>query len=205
MNIFWKSLHCATSTDFLSFLQTAEQAFRHILNIVDYSKYVMKPLLGDKYVHSGVSWRFMFFDVVSSRCLISSRESMNVMKLMTWLSTGGRQTTVGLCEAAVIEGPARTSWYEWSKIIFILYKGLGDEANPISSYCSVTVWSSSHAELRCDKVMDTFSGCGLCLPNLTQLPLHHLRDHRPPICVEIKVNLDSNQFVCVQVDTATAT
>lgn len=35
--------------------QTAEQAFRHILNIVDYSKYVMKPLLGEKYVHSGVS------------------------------------------------------------------------------------------------------------------------------------------------------
>uniref|UniRef100_A0A672NKF8 Inositol-pentakisphosphate 2-kinase n=1 Tax=Sinocyclocheilus grahami TaxID=75366 RepID=A0A672NKF8_SINGR len=33
--------------------QTAEQAFRHIPNIVDYSKYVMKPLLGEKYVHSG--------------------------------------------------------------------------------------------------------------------------------------------------------
>lgn len=54
--------------------------------------------------------------------------------------------------------------------------------------CGTVLWPFLHAELRCDKVMDTFSGCGLCLPNLTQLPLHHLRDHRPPICVEIKVN-----------------
>uniref|UniRef100_A0A8B9JEB4 Inositol-pentakisphosphate 2-kinase n=1 Tax=Astyanax mexicanus TaxID=7994 RepID=A0A8B9JEB4_ASTMX len=41
-------------------------------------------------------------------------------------------------------------------------------------------------ELRCDKVMDTFSGCGLCLPNLTHLSPCHFGDHRPPLCVEIK-------------------
>ncbi|KAA0712004.1 Inositol-pentakisphosphate 2-kinase [Triplophysa tibetana] len=96
--------------------KTAEQAFRHILNIVDYSKYVMKPLLGDKYVHSG--------EVVKLPLDFVRQLSLKVQQ----------------------ERP----------------------------------------ELRCDKVMDTFSGCGLCLPNLTQLPLHHIRDHRPPICVEIK-------------------
>uniref|UniRef100_A0A671TA07 Inositol-pentakisphosphate 2-kinase n=1 Tax=Sinocyclocheilus anshuiensis TaxID=1608454 RepID=A0A671TA07_9TELE len=96
--------------------QTAEQAFRHILNMVDYSKYVMKPLLGEKYVHSG--------EVVKLPLDFVRQLSLKVQQ----------------------ERP----------------------------------------ELRCDKVMDTFSGCGLCLPNLTQLPLYHLRDHRPPICVEIK-------------------
>lgn len=35
--------------------QTTEQAFRHIQNIVDFSKNIMKPLLGEKYVHHGVS------------------------------------------------------------------------------------------------------------------------------------------------------
>uniref|UniRef100_A0A8C1RJ13 Inositol-pentakisphosphate 2-kinase n=1 Tax=Cyprinus carpio TaxID=7962 RepID=A0A8C1RJ13_CYPCA len=94
----------------------SKQAFRHILNIVDYSKYVMKPLLGEKYVHSG--------EVVKLPLDFVRQLSLKVQQ----------------------ERP----------------------------------------ELRCDKVMDTFSGCGLCLPNLTQLPLHHLRDHRPPICVEIK-------------------
>ncbi|XP_051551399.1 inositol-pentakisphosphate 2-kinase isoform X2 [Myxocyprinus asiaticus] len=98
----------------VSHSQTAEQAFRHILNIVDYSKYVMKPLLGEKYVHSG--------EVVKLPLDFVRQLSLKVQQ----------------------ERP----------------------------------------ELRCDKVMDTFSGCGLCLPNLTQL--HHLTDHRPPICVEIK-------------------
>lgn len=46
-----------------------------------------------------------------------------------------------------------------------------------------------HAELRCDKVMDTFSGCGLCLPNLTHLSPCHFGDLRPPLCVEIKVKI----------------
>ncbi|TRZ01614.1 hypothetical protein DNTS_022970 [Danionella cerebrum] len=96
--------------------QTAEQAFRHILNIMDYSKYIMKPLLGEKYVHSGEVVRLPL-DFVRELSLKVQQE---------------------------------------------------------------------RPELRCDKVMDTFSGCGLCLPNLTQLPLQHLRDHRPPICVEIK-------------------
>lgn len=35
-------------------LQTAEQAFRQIQNIVDFSSNVMSSLLGEKFVHSGV-------------------------------------------------------------------------------------------------------------------------------------------------------
>ncbi|CDQ95803.1 unnamed protein product [Oncorhynchus mykiss] len=34
--------------------KTTDQAFRHIQNIVDYSQNVMKPLLGEKFVHNGV-------------------------------------------------------------------------------------------------------------------------------------------------------
>ncbi|XP_048872903.1 inositol-pentakisphosphate 2-kinase-like [Brienomyrus brachyistius] len=40
-------------------------------------------------------------------------------------------------------------------------------------------------ESRTDKVMDRFSGWALCLPNLTKFPDHH-REHRPPLCIEIK-------------------
>lgn len=68
--------------------------------------------------------------------------------------------------------------------------------NEVLLFCGLTVpvlqcrtshFPHSHAELRCDKVMDTFSGCGLCLPNLTYLSPCHFGDHRPPLCVEIKV------------------
>ncbi|XP_029286551.1 inositol-pentakisphosphate 2-kinase-like [Cottoperca gobio] len=37
---------------------------------------------------------------------------------------------------------------------------------------------------RCDKVMDIYSGCALCLPNLTSPGLH--QPHTPPLCIEIK-------------------
>lgn len=40
---------------------------------------------------------------------------------------------------------------------------------------------------RCDKVMDIYSGCALCLPNLTS-PALHQPTHTPPLCIEIKVN-----------------
>ncbi|KAK3536518.1 hypothetical protein QTP86_013842 [Hemibagrus guttatus] len=96
--------------------QTTEQAFQHILNIVDYSRNVMKPLLGEKYVHSG--------EVVKLPLDFVRKLSLKIQQ----------------------ERP----------------------------------------ELRCDKVMDTFSGCGLCLPNLTHLSPCHFGDHRPPLCVEIK-------------------
>ncbi|TSM44100.1 Inositol-pentakisphosphate 2-kinase [Bagarius yarrelli] len=96
--------------------QTTEQAFQHILNIVDYSRNVMKPLLGEKYVHSG--------EVVKLPLDFVRQLSLKIQQ----------------------ERP----------------------------------------ELRCDKVMDTFSGCGLCLPNLTHLSPCHFGDHRPPLCVEIK-------------------
>ncbi|KAL7837598.1 hypothetical protein SRHO_G00273090 [Serrasalmus rhombeus] len=96
--------------------QTREQAFQHILNIVDYNRNVMKPLLGEKYVHSG--------EVVKLPLDFVRQLSLKVQQ----------------------ERP----------------------------------------ELRCDKVMDTFSGCGLCLPNLTHLSPCHFGDHRPPLCVEIK-------------------
>lgn len=39
---------------------------------------------------------------------------------------------------------------------------------------------------RCDKVMDIYSGCALCLPNLTY-PVLYQPTHTPPLCIEIKV------------------
>ncbi|XP_028302062.1 inositol-pentakisphosphate 2-kinase [Gouania willdenowi] len=38
---------------------------------------------------------------------------------------------------------------------------------------------------RCDKVMDIYSGCALCLPNLTS-PVLHQQTHTPTLCIEIK-------------------
>ncbi|TDH13624.1 hypothetical protein EPR50_G00035160 [Perca flavescens] len=38
---------------------------------------------------------------------------------------------------------------------------------------------------RCEKVMDIYSGCALCLPNLTA-PALHQPAHTPPLCIEIK-------------------
>ncbi|CAL9706609.1 unnamed protein product [Knipowitschia caucasica] len=38
---------------------------------------------------------------------------------------------------------------------------------------------------RCNKVMDIYSGCALCLPNLTT-PLYHTPTLAPPLCIEIK-------------------
>ncbi|KAI5607586.1 inositol-pentakisphosphate 2-kinase, partial [Silurus asotus] len=96
--------------------QTTEQAFQHILYIVDYSRNVMKPLLGEKYVHSG--------EVVKLPLDFVRQLSLKIQQ----------------------ERP----------------------------------------ELRCDKVMDTISGCGLCLPNLTHLSPCRFGDCRPPLCVEIK-------------------
>ncbi|XP_066553953.1 inositol-pentakisphosphate 2-kinase isoform X1 [Amia ocellicauda] len=96
--------------------QTSEEAFHHILNIVDFSKNVMKPFLGGKYVHHGEAVKLPL-DFVRQLSLKVQQE---------------------------------------------------------------------RPESRCDKVMDTFSGYALCLPNLTQLPDCHFSEHRPPLCIEIK-------------------
>ncbi|KAG7478122.1 hypothetical protein MATL_G00077090 [Megalops atlanticus] len=96
--------------------QTAEQAFRHIQNIVDFNKNVMKPLLGEKYVHHGEAVKLPL-DFVRQLSLKVQQE---------------------------------------------------------------------RPESRCDKVMDTFSGCAVCLPNLTQISACHIGEHRPPLCIEIK-------------------
>ncbi|CAB1315664.1 unnamed protein product [Coregonus sp. 'balchen'] len=96
--------------------KTTEQAFRHIQNIVDYSLNVMKPLLGEKFVHDGEAVKLPL-DFVRQLSLKVQQE---------------------------------------------------------------------RPESRCDKVMDTFSGCALCLPNLTQLSCCCSREHRPPLCIEIK-------------------
>ncbi|KAL4655836.1 inositol-pentakisphosphate 2-kinase isoform X1 [Arapaima gigas] len=93
-----------------------EQAFRHIQNIVDYNKNVMKPLLGDECVHHG----------------------------------------------------------EAVKLPLDFLKQL-----------SVKV-QQQRPESRRHKVMDTFSGCALCLPNLTQLSSCHLSKRSPQLCIEIK-------------------
>ena len=43
-------------------------------------------------------------------------------------------------------------------------------------------------ESRCDKDLDTLSGYALCLPNLARLQTYRFAEHRPILCVEIKVN-----------------
>ena len=43
-------------------------------------------------------------------------------------------------------------------------------------------------ESRCDKDLDTLSGYALCLPNLARLQTYHFAEHRPILCVEIKVS-----------------
>uniref|UniRef100_A0A8L0DRV1 Inositol-pentakisphosphate 2-kinase n=1 Tax=Oncorhynchus mykiss TaxID=8022 RepID=A0A8L0DRV1_ONCMY len=97
--------------------KTTDQAFRHIQNIVDYSQNVMKPLLGEKFVHNGEAVKLPL-DFVRQLSLKVQQE---------------------------------------------------------------------RPESRCDKVMDTLSGCALCLPNLTQLSsCCCCREHRPPLCIEIK-------------------
>ncbi|KPP79609.1 inositol-pentakisphosphate 2-kinase-like, partial [Scleropages formosus] len=96
--------------------QTTDQAFRHIQNIVDYSKNVMKPLLGEECVHHGEAVKLP-------------------LDFLRQLSLKVQQ-----------ERP----------------------------------------ESRCDKVMDTFSGCALCLPNLTQLSACRLSKRSPQLCIEIK-------------------
>ncbi|XP_029630051.1 inositol-pentakisphosphate 2-kinase isoform X1 [Salmo trutta] len=98
--------------------KTTEQAFRHIQNIVDYSQNVMKPLLGEKFIHNGEAVKLPL-DFVRQLSLKVQQE---------------------------------------------------------------------RPESRCDKVMDTLSGCALCLPNLTQLSSCCCcsREHRPPLCIEIK-------------------
>lgn len=46
-------------------------------------------------------------------------------------------------------------------------------------------------ESRCDKDLDTLSGYAMCLPNLTRLQTFHFAEHRPILCVEIKVSFHS--------------
>uniref|UniRef100_A0A3Q4H4W9 Inositol-pentakisphosphate 2-kinase n=1 Tax=Neolamprologus brichardi TaxID=32507 RepID=A0A3Q4H4W9_NEOBR len=94
--------------------QTAEQAYRQIQNIVDFSSNVMSSLLGEKFIHSG--------EVVKLPLEFVRQLSIKVQHQRPW---------------------------------------------------------------RCDKVMDIYSGCALCLPNLTS-PALHQPTHTPPLCIEIK-------------------
>lgn len=45
-------------------------------------------------------------------------------------------------------------------------------------------------ESRCDKDMDTLSGYAMCLPNLTRLQTYRFVEHRPILCIEIKVPME---------------
>lgn len=56
---------------------------------------------------------------------------------------------------------------------------------------------------RCNKVMDIYSGCALCLPNLTT-PLYHQPMLTPPLCIEIKPKcgfLPSSKHVSKEIKT----
>lgn len=50
-------------------------------------------------------------------------------------------------------------------------------------------------ESRCDKDLDTLSGYALCLPNLARLQTYHFVDHRPILCVEIKVSFVKGKVI----------
>lgn len=50
-------------------------------------------------------------------------------------------------------------------------------------------------ESRCDKDLDTLSGYALCLPNLARLQTYHFAEHRPILCVEIKVKFCQGRSV----------
>ncbi|KAM6981105.1 inositol-pentakisphosphate 2-kinase [Aplochiton taeniatus] len=97
-------------------VQTTEQALRHMQNIVDMSKHVMSPLLGEKFVHNG----------------------------------------------------------EVVKLPLEFVRQLSLKVQP------------ERPESRSDKVIDIYSGCALCLPNLTQIPSCRTPEHRPPLCIEVK-------------------
>ncbi|XP_029907811.1 inositol-pentakisphosphate 2-kinase [Myripristis murdjan] len=113
--------------------QTPDQAFRHIQNIVDFSSSVMRPLLGEKFIHSG--------EVVRLPLEFVRQLSIKVQH-------------------------QRPAW-------------------------------------RCNKVMDIYSGCALCLPNLT-LPSLHQSTHTPTLCIEIKPKcgfLPSSKHVSKEIKT----
>lgn len=50
---FWELPGTEASLSFS--LQTSEEIFQHLQNIVDFGKNVMKEFLGENYVHCGVS------------------------------------------------------------------------------------------------------------------------------------------------------
>ncbi|KAJ0050303.1 hypothetical protein NL108_015989 [Boleophthalmus pectinirostris] len=95
--------------------QTAEQAYRQIQNIVDFTSNVMSSFIGEQFIHSG--------EVVKLPLEFVRQLSIRVQH-------------------------HRPAW-------------------------------------RCTKVMDIYSGCALCLPNLTT-PLYHQPTLTPPLCIEIK-------------------
>lgn len=113
--------------------QTAEQAYRQIQNIVDFTSNVMSSLIGEEFIHSG--------EVVKLPLEFVRQLSIKVQQ-------------------------QRPAW-------------------------------------RCNKVMDIYSGCALCLPNLTT-PLYHQPTLTPPLCIEIKPKcgfLPSSKHVSKEVKT----
>lgn len=96
--------------------QTAEQAYRQIQNIVDFTSSVMSSLIGEEFIHSG--------EVVKLPLEFVRQLSIKVQQ-------------------------QRPAW-------------------------------------RCNKVMDIYSGCALCLPNLTTPMYHQPTLTPPPLCIEIK-------------------
>lgn len=113
--------------------QTAEQAYRQIQNIVDFTSNVMSSLIGEEFIHSG--------EVVKLPLEFVRQLSIKVQQ-------------------------QRPAW-------------------------------------RCNKVMDIYSGCALCLPNLTT-PLYHQPTLTPPLCIEIKPKcgfLPSSKHVSKEIKT----
>ncbi|XP_072296204.1 inositol-pentakisphosphate 2-kinase isoform X2 [Eucyclogobius newberryi] len=113
--------------------QTAEQAYRQIQNIVDFTSNVMSSFIGEQYIHSG--------EVVKLPLEFVRQLSIKVQQ-------------------------QRPAW-------------------------------------RCNKVMDIYSGCALCLPNLTT-PVYAPPTLTPPLCIEIKPKcgfLPSSKHVSKEIKT----
>uniref|UniRef100_A0A8C6V134 Inositol-pentakisphosphate 2-kinase n=1 Tax=Neogobius melanostomus TaxID=47308 RepID=A0A8C6V134_9GOBI len=112
--------------------QTAEQAYRQIQNIVDFTSSVMSSLIGDEYRP---------FHLFHFHLSVSVLRPLNLSLPSAW---------------------------------------------------------------RCNKVMDIYSGCALCLPNLTTPLYHQPTLMPPPLCIEIKPKcgfLPSSKHVSKEIKT----
>ncbi|MEQ2162570.1 hypothetical protein GOODEAATRI_021136, partial [Goodea atripinnis] len=141
--------------------KTRRTLHRQIQNIVDFSSNVMSSLLGDKVVHSGVR-RNPLLTINIPELLVLNQTLQNLIAVSC--STCSKQLNV-VCLSGLQEVVRLPLEFVRQLSIKIQHQR--------------PAW-------RCDKVMDIYSGCALCLPNLTSPTLHQPTPPAPPLCIEIK-------------------